>query len=125
MSLSNISKDHLENLFLSLCSNNENVNSLENVKKNHVCYGQLKLIAKQMMALKNEALEIIEESNIQDELQSINPSFKIVSGNYYYLYEKNNGKKYFSMISPEQWNNKDKFWGKYLYDFDKKFVKEQ
>lgn len=123
MSLSNISKDHLENLFLSLTSNN--VNSLENVKKNHVCYGQLKLIAKQMLALKNEALEIIEESNIQDQLQSINPPFKIVSGNHYYLYEKNDGQKYFSMISPEQWSNKDKFWGKYLYDYDKRFVKEQ
>lgn len=123
MSLSNISKDHLENLFFSLTSHN--VNSLENVKKNHVCYGQLKLIAKQIMALKNEALEIIEESNIQDQLQSINPSFKIVSGNYYYLYEKNDGQKYFSMISPEQWSNKDRFLGKYLYDYDKKYVKEE
>ena len=123
MSLSNISKDHLENLFLSLCPNN--VNSLENIKKNHVCYGQLKLIAKQMMALKNEALGIIEESNIQEQLQSIKPSFKIVSGNYYYLYEKNSNEKYFSLISPEQWNNNDKYLGKYLYDYDKKFVKEQ
>ena len=125
MSLSNISKDHLDSLFRSLCSNNININSLENVKKNHVCYGQLKLIAKQMVALKNEALGIIEESNIQDELLSIKPSFKIVSGNHYYLYEKINGEKYFSMISPEQWKNKDKFLGKYLYDYDKKFVKEQ
>ena len=36
MSLSNISKDHLENLFLSLTSNN--VNSLESVKKKYVEY---------------------------------------------------------------------------------------
>jgi len=122
MSLSNISKDHLDNLFLSLCSNN--TNSIENIKKNHVCYGQLKLIAKQMMALKNEALEIIEESNIQDDLQSIKPNFKIVSGTHYYLYEnKNTKKKYFSLISPSQWHIKDKYLGEYLYDYDKIFVK--
>ena len=133
MSLSNISKDHVNNLFLSLCSNNPNPNSLENVKRNHMCYGQLKLIAKQIQSLKNEALQIIEESNIQDELQSINPSFRLVSGTFYYLYEKKTVsmsgeelcKKYFSLISPIQWNNKDRFLGKYFYDFDKNFVKEE
>ena len=122
MSLSNISREHVDNLFLSLCSNN--VNSLENIKKNHTCYGKLKLIAKQIKALRNEALEIIDESNVQYELQSLNPSFKLVSGNYYYLY-KNDSKKYFSLISPQQWNNKDEYLGKYFYDLDKNFVKEE
>ena len=122
MSLSNISKDHINNLFLSLSKNNNN--ELDKVKKNHVCYGKLKLIAKQMLALKNEALEIIEESNIQDELQEIKNKFKVVSGNFYYLYENKEKKKYFSLISPNQWNNNDRFIGEYLYDFDKNFVKQ-
>ena len=121
MSLSNISKEHIDNLFLSLSENN--LNELEKIKRNHVSYGKLKLIAKQILSLKNEALEIIEESNIQDDLQSIGTNFKVVSGNYYYLYKKND-KKYFSLIAPDQWNNNDVYLGKYLYDYDKNFVKQ-
>lgn len=114
MSLSNINKIHLDDLLLSL-NENDNIltNQLEIIKSNHSQFAQLKLIAKQMEMLRNEAREIINSSNLQNELQKIEKKCKIVSGNYYYLYEKNNnfkdmsqqGYKYFSIISPEEWKS--------------------
>ena len=142
MSLSNIDNSHVENLLLSLNSDtNQNHNMLEVVKSNHAEYAQLKLIAKQIDMLRQEALNIINNSKKQNDLHRIKSSFKLISGNTYYLYEKNiskkdlkcneiqssNSEKYFSLISPEEWessNSKfnDIFLGKYFYDFDKKFV---
>ena len=119
MALSNIDKKHLESLILSL--NDKNLNTIDSVKSNHVNYGKLKMLAKQMYALKQEALEIVNDSVLQKELQNLKPSFKLSSGNYYYLY-KNKSKKYFSLIGPTEWNTNDIFLGKYLYDYDKQFL---
>ena len=119
MALSNISKEHLENLFISLHQNN---NTIDIIKSNHSQYARLKQIAKQIQYLKNEAQDIIEEASIQNELHKIKKNFRLVSGNHYYLYQKNNLEKYFSLISPKEWENKDIFLGKYFYDFDKQFI---
>ena len=119
MSLSNINPDHLNNLFLSLYKDD---NHLELIKSNHVNYARLKQIAKQMNYLKQEALDILDETRLQNELYQINPKIKLVSGNTYYVYQKENADKYFSIISPEEWNNKDVYLGKYYYDFDKQFI---
>lgn len=118
MALTNIDKDHLNKLFLSLYSDQ---NNLDIIKSNHVNYARLKQIAKQINFLKNEALEIIDETKIQNELQNLKPKFKLVSGTNYYLYQKES-EKYLSMISPKEWNNKDTFLGCYYYDYDKQFV---
>lgn len=125
MSLSKIDKNHLEGL-LSIFTNN-NHNSLEIVKKNHVQYGQLKMIANQMNYLKQQALEIINEAISQDELHNVGCKFKKTSGNTYYLYYKEETEtRYFSMLSPEDWKgkNKDIFIGAYYYDYDKVFIKK-
>ena len=118
MALTNIDKDHLDKLFLSLYVDQ---NNLETIKSNHVNYARLKQIAKQINYLKNEALEIIDENKIQHELQNLKTKFKLVSGTSYYLYQKKT-EKYLSMISPTQWNNKDLFLGAYYYDYDKQFI---
>jgi len=129
MALSNLNKTHLDDLLLSLNDNiNESNNQLELVKSNHSQYSQLKLIAKQMEMLRNEARNIINSSNLQNELHNIKKTCKLVSGNYYYLYEKDT-KKYFSIISPAEWissnvNFSDSFLGKFYYDFDKQFIKK-
>jgi len=119
MALCNISKEHLENLFISLHQNN---NTIDIIKSNHSQYARLKQIAKQIQYLKNEAQDIIEEASIQNELHKIKKNFRLVSGNHYYLYQKDNLEKYFSLISPKEWENKDIFLGKYFYDFDKQFI---
>ena len=131
MSLSNIDKTHLEELCLSLNQHtNSSHNQLEVLKANHVQYARLKQIAKDMQRLRNEALETINDANFQAELHAMKHSFKLTSGNTYYVYEKHNSEtnqnnqKYLSLISPEEWkSNTDVFIGKYLYDYDKQFVK--
>jgi hypothetical protein len=131
MSLSNIDKTHLEELCLSLNQHtNSSHNQLEVLKANHVQYARLKQIAKDMERLRNEALETINDANFQAELHAMKHSFKLTSGNTYYVYEKHNSEtnqnnqKYLSLISPKEWkSNTDVFIGKYLYDYDKQFVK--
>ena len=128
MSLSKIDKTHMEWLLLTL--NNNHNNLLESIKNNHVHYSRLKHIDKQIKQLKIEALEIIKDSEFQNELHSLSNNFKLVSGNIYYLYEKEKSEselntKYFSLISPTEWNNKDVFIGSYLYDYDKQFVLQE
>ena len=143
MALSNINKNHMEELLLSLNTmTNENHNILELVKSNHSEYAQLKLIAKQINMLRGEALQIINNSKKQEKLHKIKTLFKLVSGETYYLYKKiysnsnsnesesvsESESEYFSLISPKEWGennlNLDKFIGAYYYDFDKKFVKK-
>ena len=119
MSLANISKEHLDNLFVSLY---QDANTLELIKSNHVNYARLKQLAKQINYLKQEALEIVEETRRQNELYQIKPRFKLVSGSTYFVYQKDDGAKYFSLIAPSEWKTKDAFVGKYFYDFDKQFI---
>ena len=134
MSLSNIDKIHLEELCLSLNKHTNNShNQLEVLKANHVQYARLKQIAKDMERLRNEALETINDANFQAELHAMKHTFKLTSGNTYYVYEKHNSEtnennqtnqKYLSLISPKEWSsNSDAFIGKYFYDYDKQFVK--
>ena len=119
MSLSTIDKNHMNNLLISMSFDQNNI---EKIKFNYSTYSKLKLIAKQINHLKNEAYEIIHDHNIQEELLSLNIPFKLVSGNTYYLYQKSNLEKYLSLISPTEWNNKDIFLSKFYYDFDKQFI---
>jgi hypothetical protein len=137
MSLSNIDKTHLEELCLSLNQHtNSSHNQIEIIKANHVQYARLKQIAKDMERLRNEALETINDANFQAELHAMKHTFKLTSGNTYYVYEKHNNQinqtnqtnqtnqKYLSLISPKEWsNNTDTFIGKYFYDYDKQFIK--
>lgn len=118
MSLSKIDKEHQEKLFLSL---QENQNTIDIIKADYSNYAKLKEISEQINYLQNKAKQIIEDSVFQNELQQIEKPFKLVSGNYYYLYEKDD-KKSFSLISPEEWKSNNKlFCGKYFYDYDKQF----
>ena len=128
MALSNISKEHVSSLMASL---SKDENKIEIIKGNHSDYAQLKLIAKQIAMLQLEAKNIIEQSAVRNELHKIKKTAKLVSGNYYYIYKKIiteiETEKYFSILSPEDWNNSsvsfnDTFIGKYYYDFDKQFV---
>lgn len=128
MSLSKIDKNHMEGLLTAL--NNNHNNLLESIKNNHVHYSRLKQIDKQIKQLKIEALDIIKDSEFQNELHNLGSNFKLVSGNVYYLYEKEKSQsesrdKYFSLIAPSEWNNKDLFIGLYLYDYDKQFVLQE
>ena len=121
MALSNIDKEHLDNLLISI-NDKHNDNKIDFIKNNHVNYGKLKMIIWQINMLKNEAKNIILDAQSQNNIHNIKKNFKLTSGNYYYIYEKTNLEQYMSLISPSEWQNTDTFIGKYYYDYDKQFI---
>lgn len=124
MALSNIDKKHANELILAINNDNIDYNDLEIVKTNYMQYGKLKQIAKQMQKLKEEAFEIVKESQTQHMLQNVECKCKKISGNMYHLYSDTNGKNYLSMIAPTEWNNdfKHTYVNSFYYDYDKTFV---
>ena len=120
MALSNISDQHLESLLQELSlSEVQNQNMIQKLKEDNSSYAQLKLIEKQMNMLKIEAKTIIETSLFNKNLHNIPFNGKKYPGNYYYLYLGQ--EYYFSIISPEEWQFRGKFVGKYYYDYDYSF----
>ena len=126
MSLSKIDKEHANQLLLAINTQNIDHNALEVVRTNYMQYGKLKQIAKQMQRLQEEAEEILEDSMLQQTLQNVECKCKKISGTTYHLYNDEKGKQYFSLVSPEEWNGKNKhtFVNSFYYDFDKTFVKQ-
>ncbi len=86
--------------------------------------GKLELILKQIRQLQEEAKLILEETQISAELHSIKCNFEKKIGNIFHLYQKENGEKYFSLLSPEEWGiPPHKFLGSYLLRADQTFQK--
>ena len=122
MALTNISKEHLDKLLVSLNQNEIQDNLVRQaVQRNSNNYGKLKTLFRQLNFIQNEIKEIIEDSIESAELDKINCRFQTIPGNHYYLYRKlEAGDLYFSMLAPEEWKyqNQSDFCGKYLYDYD-------
>jgi len=64
---------------------------------------KLKVIADQIKALQDAAREVLEEARQDQELHRAECAFKRQPGKIYYLYERGDGSRYFSMLSPEDW----------------------
>merc|ERR1711994_81196 len=62
---------------------------------------KLSVIAEQVRFLQQQAQAVLEEANLNAELHHIACNFKKVPGKIYYVYKRDNGKHYMSMISPE------------------------
>ena len=95
MALTNLDKENINRLLNMLHindSNNNNYNNMLDVRSNYASYSKLELIAKQIEFLKKEALEIINNHNLNEDLKNITCNFRKVPGTYYYIYEKNNEK---------------------------------
>lgn len=67
---------------------------------------KLKVIADQIRALQTEAHKILDDARQDQQLHRAECHFKRIPGKLYHLYEKNDGKTYFSMLSPEDWNGR-------------------
>ncbi len=65
----------------------------------HLIFDQMKLLAKQVQDIKKrvEVSEMIYGAEI---------SFQPVVGKRYFLYERDNGSKFLSLISPKEWGEK-------------------
>lgn len=126
MALSNLDKKHTDELLLAINQQNINHNAIEVLKSNYMNYGKLKQLAKQMEKLKQEAQDIMDDTFLQHTLQNVDCQCKKISGTTYHLYcDEEINKQYFSLVSPAEWNGKNKhsFLGSYYYDYDKTYVK--
>lgn len=65
---------------------------------------KLKVIADQIKALQTEARAVLEEARQDQDLHHAECQFKRIPGRLYHLYKKSDGKRYFSMLSPDDWN---------------------
>ena len=126
MALSNINKDTLERLFEMInIRNNESkeYNALTNIRSNYATYSKLEMIAKQMDFLKNEALNILDNHDLNNDLKGVICNFRKVPGTYYYVYLNEQNQKLLSLVSPNEWSNSYKFIEKVYYDYDYNFYK--
>ena len=159
MALSNISKEHSNKLLCSINSKElQTYSNVQKIRTNNVAYAKLKMLAKQINALQQEAQNVISETLKIQDLNNIKYSFKKYPGTTYYLYQKNidydikdniddynndynddnndnniednknyldsftdkDDNKYFSLLSPNEWDysKENKFIGQYYYDYD-------
>ena len=68
--------------------------------------GKLKLLAKQIRALQEEAVKILEETRRNQELHRAECGFVKKAGRIYHLYRKKEGQLTFSMVSPSEWGER-------------------
>lgn len=70
---------------------------------NTVTHGKLKVIAEQIQALQQEAQRILEVTRRDQELHRAQCNFQRIPGRVYHLYRRADGRRYFSMLAPEEW----------------------
>lgn len=81
---------------------------------------KLQVIADQIRALQAEARKALEEARQDQDLNHVPCAFKRIPGKTYYLYRRDNGGRYFSMLAPEDWGGQSphEFLGAYRLDID-------
>lgn len=65
--------------------------------------GQLEVIAEQIRSLQAKARELLDHANESAELHRALCTFKKRVGATYHLYRRGDGRRYFSLLSPEEW----------------------
>ena len=126
MSLSTIDTEHLNDLILATSKLELDSHKVkQSIQRNSNNYGKLKMLARQLVFIKQEMQEIINDSLVSTELEKVSCKFKKIPGNTYYLYQKIEGDMFFSMLEPEIWKYSDNniFLGRYKYDYDLSFQK--
>ncbi|MCB1159096.1 MAG: DUF2452 domain-containing protein [Leptospiraceae bacterium] len=85
---------------------------------------RLELIAKQIRNLQDEAKQILEQAELDLELHRVKCNFEKKVGQAIHLYVKDNGDKYFSLLSKEEWGKPPHIYlGTYMLNADRSFKK--
>lgn len=81
---------------------------------------KLKVIADQIAALRQEARRVLDEARDEQSLNQARCAFKRIPGRTYHLYLGNDGRRYFSMLSPRDWGGSapHQFQGSYRLETD-------
>lgn len=72
----------------------------------HSQSGKLGLIVDQIRFLQSQAMQILRDTKTDQFLHKAACNFKKIPGKLYYLYERESGQQYFSMLSPEVRSNR-------------------
>lgn len=82
--------------------------------------GKLALIAQQIRSLQEQARRILDAAQRDGELHRAACNFKKRPGHVYHLYRRDDGVRYLSMLSPEEWGGKPPhaFEGSYRLEVD-------
>ena len=123
MTLSNLDKNTLKNLFKMInLEENNNDKLIQSIKNDYLTYSKLKMISNQINILKSEANNILKHHKFNIDISNIECNFKKTPGTYYYLYKKKD--LYLSLIPPhEWWGDPGQFITKLYYDHDLTFYK--
>ncbi|XP_002739964.1 uncharacterized protein C1orf50 homolog [Saccoglossus kowalevskii] len=81
---------------------------------------KLMTIAEQIRHLQKQAKKVLEEAKRDADLHHAACNIKKRPGQIYYLYKRESGQKYFSILSPEEWgtNCPHDYLGAYKLEFD-------
>jgi len=81
---------------------------------------KLQVIADQIKLLQDEARKILDTAQQDQVLNRAACNFKRIPGTTYHLYQKDNDKLYFSILSPSEWGNTPphQFKGSYRFEYD-------
>lgn len=81
---------------------------------------KLKVIADQVKLLQAEARTILEQTQRDQDLHRGQCNFKRQPGRIYHLYRRDDGNRYFSMLSPDEWRGQPphEFAGSYRLESD-------
>ena len=81
---------------------------------------KLKVIADQIKTLQHEARKVLDEARQDQELNHARCNFQRKPGSTYHLYREGGGTTYFSLLSPEDWQEKPphEFIGSYRLEND-------
>ncbi len=88
----------------SLVQRAQEIEKADEVVQSHV-HGKLDVIARQIRTLQEEAKKIIGKAERDMELHRIKCNFEKKPGMALYLYQKQNGDKLFSILSPAEWGS--------------------
>lgn len=85
---------------------------------------ELRSIVEQMQALQQKARSILESAQRDLELHQAECRFQRVAGRVYHLYGRSDGRRYFSMLAPDDYgkNPPDEHLGSYRYEADESWT---
>lgn len=83
----------------------------------------LEIYKKQIMHFEAKCQDLLKNSQLNFELNSINTTFRKSINKPYYLYNSETKGKYLSLIGPKEWNNNDKYIGCYKLNGDLSWIK--
>jgi hypothetical protein len=89
-----------------------------------VAGAQLDLIAEQIRRLQADARTILERARTSAELHRAACNFQKKAGATYHLYRREDGQRYLSMLSPEEWGGRPPhpFEGSFRLELDMSFT---